>query len=125
MVVFAASDPVNPYGLPLAAGTVPDPLARPRGAGALLVTRAGAIVLVAEGRGSKLRVAEGTTADEVRDAAKALAGRLALRQRRGRTRDLIVETVNGERAASSRWADALRDAGFKGMGTGLRYYSGP
>ena len=125
MVVFAATDPANPYGLPLAAGTAPDPLARPRGAGALLVTRAGAIVLVAEGRGSKLRVSDGATPTEVRDAAKALAERLVMRQHRGRTRDLIVETVNGERAASSRWADALRDAGFKGMGTGLRYYSGP
>jgi len=83
------------------------------------------IVLVAEGRGSKLRVSDGATATEVRDAAKALAERLVLRQHRGRTRDLIVETVNGERAAGSRWADALRDAGFKGMGTGLRYYSGP
>ena len=37
-------------------------------------------------------------------------------------RDLIVDTINGERAASSRWASALREAGFKSMGTGLRYY---
>ena len=124
VVVFAASDPANPYGLPLAAGTTTDPLARPRGAGALLVTRGGRIVLVAEGRGARLRVADGAAPDEVRDAAKALAVRLVQRQRRGRTRDLTVDTVNGERAASSRWAQALRDAGFRGMGTGLRYYSG-
>jgi ATP-dependent Lhr-like helicase len=125
-VVLAASDPSNPYTLPLAPGAAtPDPLARPRGAGALLVTRAGRIVLVAEGRGTKLRVAEGATAAEVRDAARALAERLVARQRRGRVRDLVVETVDGERASASRWAEALREAGFRGMGTGLRYFAGP
>jgi ATP-dependent helicase Lhr and Lhr-like helicase len=124
-VVMAASDPANPYTLPLAAGTSPDPLARPRGAGALLVTRAGRVVLVAEGRGTKLRVAEGATPAEVREAARALAERLVARQRRGRVRDLVVETIDGERAAASRWADALRETGFRGMGTGLRYFAGP
>jgi ATP-dependent Lhr-like helicase len=125
-VVLAASDPSNPYTLPLAPGAAtPDPLVRPRGAGALLVTRSGRIVLVAEGRGTKLRVAEGATAAEVRDAARALAERLVARQRRGRMRDLVVETVDGERASASRWAEALREAGFRGMGTGLRYYAGP
>jgi ATP-dependent Lhr-like helicase len=123
-VVLASSDPSNPYTLPLAPGTAADPLARPRGAGALLVTRAGRIVLVAEGRGTKLRVAEGATPAEVRDAAKALAERLVARQRRGRVRDLVVETVDGERAGASRWAEALREAGFRSMGTGLRYYAG-
>jgi ATP-dependent Lhr-like helicase len=124
-VVFASSDPSNPYTLPLAPGTAAEPLARPRGAGALLVTRGGRIVLVAESRGTKLRVAAGATVAAVRDAARALADRLVTRQRRGRVRDLVVETVDGERAAGSRWADALREAGFRGMGTGLRYYAGP
>jgi ATP-dependent Lhr-like helicase len=123
-VVFAASDPANPYTLPLAPGTGADPLGRPRGAGALLVTRGGRIVLVAEGRGTKLRVADGATPAEVRDAARALAERLVARQRRGRARDLVVETVDGERAVGSRWGDALREAGFRGMGTGLRYFAG-
>jgi ATP-dependent Lhr-like helicase len=123
-VVFASSDPANPYTLPLAPGTEVDPLARPRGAGALLVTQGGRIVLVAEGRGTKLRVAEGATPAEVRDAARALAERLVARQRRGRARDLVVEAVDGERAISSRWADALREAGFRGMGTGLRFFAG-
>ena len=125
-VVLAASDPANPYTLPLAPGAAtPDPLARPRGAGALLVTRAGRIVLVAEGRGTKLRVGEGVTATEVRDSARALAERLVARQRRGRMRDLVVETIDGVRASASPWAEALREAGFRGMGTGLRYYAGP
>jgi len=123
-VVLASSDPANPYTLPLTPGTPADPLARPRGTGALLVTRGGRIVLVAEGRGTKLRVREGATPAEVRDAAKALADRLVARERRGRVRDLVVEAIDGGRAAASRWAAALREAGFRGMGTGLRYFAG-
>jgi hypothetical protein len=64
------------------------------------------------------------TPGKVTASARALAERLVARQRRGRRRDLLVETIDGERAAGSRWAQALRDAGFKGMGTGLRYYVG-
>jgi hypothetical protein len=101
-----------------------DPLAGPRGAAALLVTIAGRVVLVAEGRGTKLRVRPDATPGKVTASARALAERLVARQRRGRRRDLVVETIDGERAAGSRWAQALRDAGFKGMGTGLRYYVG-
>jgi ATP-dependent Lhr-like helicase len=123
-VVFAASDPANVYTLPLAPGSVADPLARPRGAGAMLATRTGKIVLVAEGRGTRLRVREGATAEEVREAVRALAERLVARQRGSRRRDLVVETIDGERAALSRWSDALREAGFRSMGTGLRYYAG-
>jgi ATP-dependent Lhr-like helicase len=122
VIVFAASDPSNVHTLPLAAGTEVDPLARPRGAGALLATRGGRIVLVAEGRGSRLRVRETATAADVRDAARALADRLLSRHRMARRRDLVVETIDGERAATSRWADALLEAGFRSMGTGLRYY---
>ncbi|HEY2065206.1 MAG TPA: hypothetical protein VGG84_04555, partial [Gemmatimonadaceae bacterium] len=122
-VVMASSDPANAYVLPTQQGTTPNPLARPRGAGALLVTRAGKIVLTAEGRGTRLRIREDATADEVRDAARALAERLVARQRSARRRDVLVETIDGERAALSRWASALREAGFKGMGTGLRFYA--
>jgi hypothetical protein len=100
-----------------------DPLARPRGAGAMLATRGGKIILVAEGRGSRLRVRETATAGDVRDAARALADRLLSRQRMARRRDLVVETIDGERSASSRWTDALLEAGFRSMGTGLRYYA--
>ena len=88
------------------------------------MTIAGRVVLVAEGRGSKLRVRGDATPAEVTRAAQALAARLVARQGRARRRDVVVETVDGERAATSRWSDALREAGFKGMGTGLRYYVG-
>ena len=90
----------------------------------MLVTIAGRVVLVAEGRGTKLRVRGDASPAEVSSAARALAERLVARQRRGRRRDVLVETVDGERAAGSKWVQALRDAGFKGMGTGLRYYVG-
>jgi ATP-dependent Lhr-like helicase len=121
-IAFATSDPSNVYTLPVAAGTDVDPLARPRGAGATLVTRAGRIVLAAESRGARLRVREDASPEDVADAVRALADRLLAQQGRMRRRDLIVETIDGERAASSRWAGVLRDAGFKSMGTGLRYY---
>jgi ATP-dependent Lhr-like helicase len=121
-VAFATSDPSNVYTLPVAAGTEVDPLARPRGAGATLVTRGGRIVLAAESRGARLRVRPDATPAEVRAAALALADRLLAQQGRSRRRDLVIETIDGERAAGSRYADALRDAGFRSMGTGLRYY---
>jgi ATP-dependent helicase Lhr and Lhr-like helicase len=124
VVVMSTSDPANVYALPLTPGVQADPLARPRGAGALLVTRGGRIILTAEGRGTRLRVREGANSDDVREAAHALAVRLTQRQGSGRRRDVIVETIDGERAAGSRHATALRDAGFKGMGTGLRWYAG-
>ena len=125
VVVMSASDPANVYALPLTPGTEPDPLARPRGADAMLVTRAGRIVLTSEGRGARLRVRLDATAAEVRDAARALAERLTARQPAARRRDLVVERIDGERAAASPHAAALRDAGFRSMGTGLRWYAAP
>jgi len=124
VVVLATSDPANVYALPLAAGVAADPLARPRGAGALIVTRGGRIVLTAEGRGTRLRVRDGANPAEVRDAARALAERLAERAVAGRRRDILVETIDGERAAASPLAGALREAGFRSAGTALRYYAG-
>jgi ATP-dependent Lhr-like helicase len=121
-VVLAASDPANVYTLPLAPGTAAHPLARPRGAGALLVTRAGRIVLVAEGRGTRLRVAADAGADDVEGAARVLAERLAQRLATAKRRDVVVETIDGERAAGSPHADALRAAGFRSLGGELRYY---
>ncbi|MDB4886271.1 MAG: associated domain protein, partial [Gemmatimonadetes bacterium] len=123
VIAFASSDPSNVYTLPVAAGTEVDPLARPRGAGALLVTRAGRIVLTAERRGSRLRVAAGADPVAVRDAARVLAERLLVAPGgRARRRDLIVETINGVQASASPFAEMLRDAGYRSMGTGMRYF---
>ena len=89
-VVMAVSDPANVYALPVAPGVEVDPLARPRGAGALLVTVAGRVVLVAEGRGTKLRVRGDATPAAVTAASRVLAERLGARQGRGRRRDVVV-----------------------------------
>jgi hypothetical protein len=69
-------------------------------------------------------VGEEASPVEVGEAARALAERLTARQGTARRKDVVVETIDGERAAGSRYGQALRDAGFKGMGTGLRWYAG-
>lgn len=123
-VVFAPSDPANVYNLPLAAGVAPDPLARPRGAGATLVTIGGRIIIAAERRGARLRVREGATVEEVRDAATALGDRLVRRSGVTRRRDMVVEQIDGVKPVGSRWAGAFAEAGYRSMGTGLRYFAG-
>jgi ATP-dependent helicase Lhr and Lhr-like helicase len=124
VVAMPTSDPANVYALPLAPGVESDPLARPRGVGAMLVTVGGMIVLAAESRGARIRVREGASFDDVREASRELAERLVRRHGSARRRDLVVETIDGERAAGSRWAEAFTEGGFRGMGTGLRYLAG-
>ncbi|MGI8546600.1 MAG: DEAD/DEAH box helicase [Gemmatimonadaceae bacterium] len=70
--VLAASDPANPYTLALE-GVDRDPLARPRGAGALLVTRAGRVALAVEGRGKRIVAAEWLSPEELAEARRVLA----------------------------------------------------
>ncbi|HEX6626739.1 MAG TPA: DEAD/DEAH box helicase [Gemmatimonadaceae bacterium] len=70
-VVMAASDPANVYNLPLEL-IERDPLSRPRGSGALLVTRGGRIAIAAEARGRRFSVADWLSADEVAAAKSAL-----------------------------------------------------
>lgn len=120
-LVLSTIDPANPYALPLATGVAVDPLVRPRGARALLVTREGAVVLTAESNGARIRVRPDASPDDVREAARALAARLLVRQGTRRHRDLLVDTIDGERAAGSRWAAAFREAGYRSMGLALRY----
>lgn len=74
-VVIATSDPANPYTLGLD-GIDRDPLSRPRGAGALLVMRAGQVALAVEGRGKRI-VAAGWLSDaEAVEARRVLADHL-------------------------------------------------
>lgn len=73
--VMAASDPANPYTLTLE-GLDRDPLARPRGAGALLVTRAGRVALAVEGRGKRIVTAEWLSPEDVAEAKRALTEHL-------------------------------------------------
>jgi hypothetical protein len=60
---------------------------------------------------------------EALEAAAALAERLLARAV-GRRRDLIVETIDGVRAASSPHAAAFARAGYRATGGGLRRYAG-
>jgi ATP-dependent helicase Lhr and Lhr-like helicase len=70
-IVMAASDPANPYSLPLSA-TVLDPLGRPRGRAALLVMKGGRVALAVEGRGRRIVAADWLTPDELRQAKQRL-----------------------------------------------------
>ena len=120
-IVMAASDPANPYSLALD-GIDRDPLARPRGAGALLVTRGGRVVLAVEGRGRRLNVAPDVTPGTVTNAAAALAAHLTHGERSiRRSRGIQVETIDGRPALSSPHAPALQAAGFRRETSGLRY----
>jgi ATP-dependent Lhr-like helicase len=74
-VVMAASDPANVYNLPLEL-VDRDPLSRPRGSGALLVTRGGRIALAAEARGRRFSLADWLSPEEVVAAKKALVEHL-------------------------------------------------
>jgi ATP-dependent Lhr-like helicase len=70
-VVMAASDPANVYNLPLEL-IDRDPLSRPRGSGAMLVTRGGRVAIAVEGRGRRYSVADWMSPDDVAAAKKAL-----------------------------------------------------
>jgi ATP-dependent helicase Lhr and Lhr-like helicase len=122
MIVLAASDPANPFNLPLQPGVSVDSLARPRGRGALLVTRAGHVLLAAEGRGRAVRVRSGLDMESVTGAARLVAEHLTRSQRRGRVRDLVIERIDGEDAAWSTYADAFIEAGFRRTTRELRWY---
>jgi ATP-dependent Lhr-like helicase len=69
--VMATSDPANPYTLQLE-GVERDPLSRPRGAGALLVMRAGRVALAVEGRGKRIVAAEWLSPADEAEARRAL-----------------------------------------------------
>jgi len=74
-VVVAASDPANPYSLPLDLADR-DPLSRPRGTGALLVLRRGRVALSVEGRGKRVTAVSGLSRDEETTARGMLAEHL-------------------------------------------------
>ncbi|MFL5551194.1 MAG: hypothetical protein ACJ770_00175, partial [Gemmatimonadaceae bacterium] len=71
-IVMAASDPANIYSLPLEL-VDRDPLSRPRGSGALLVTRGGRVAIAVEARGKRYSVAGWLSQEETVAAKKVLA----------------------------------------------------
>jgi ATP-dependent Lhr-like helicase len=74
-VVLSASDPANVYNLAIDSGSR-DPLSRPRGGGALLVTRGGKVAISVEGRGRRLTIADWMTREDVDRAKQLLSNHL-------------------------------------------------
>jgi ATP-dependent Lhr-like helicase len=74
-VVMAASDPANVYNLRLEL-VDKDALSRPRGSGALIVTRGGRVAIAVEGRGRRFSVADWLSAEEITAAKRALVEHL-------------------------------------------------
>ena len=123
LIVMAAADPANPYTLPLesiARGS----LVRPRGAGALLLTRRGLVILNAEGRGRRISIASDASDADVTQAARLLGDYLTRGTPAGAraARDPRIEIVNGEAAGASAYVDAIMDAGWRRATDGLVFY---
>jgi ATP-dependent Lhr-like helicase len=119
-VVLIASDPANPYTLELE-GVDVDPLARPRGRGALLVMREGRVGMAVEGRGRRITIASWMADTDVTTAATALLAHLRASSAPGRRpRDVEVETIDGLNAAATKWTEAFLKAGFRRETHGLR-----
>lgn len=121
VVVLSAADPANVYALKVHGGASIDPLGRPRGVGALLFTRAGRIVMTAESKGARLRLSADAAESDVCDAASALIAHYAPAPGTMRRKDVIVETIDGEKATRSKWAPVMRDAGMTGRAGTLRF----
>jgi ATP-dependent Lhr-like helicase len=127
LIVMTAGDPANAFTLP---ALVPEAtenasvaLARRRGRAALLVTRAGQILIVAESRGHRITIRPRAPVSEVAAAARALAQRL-VEMSDGR-HDPTIETIDGVAAATSSYAGAFLSAGFRATAAGLRFYAPP
>ena len=120
-VVIAATDPASIWSLPIAGepGSAPDAFARPRGARALLVTRGGRVIVTSDARGRAVAVRPNLQPDLVTASVTALLTHISDR----RPKDMVVETINGEPAATSPHAQAFVDAGLRLTTAGLRYYA--
>ncbi|MGH7677756.1 MAG: DEAD/DEAH box helicase [Gemmatimonadaceae bacterium] len=116
-VVLAITDPANVWNVPIAPDAA-DAFARPRGK-SLLVTRAGRVLLTSDTRGRAIVVRPNLEAASVTLAIRALIEFLSER----RPRDITVETIDGENAATSPLAQAAIDAGLRLTTAGLRYYA--
>ncbi|HUF30004.1 MAG TPA: DEAD/DEAH box helicase [Gemmatimonadaceae bacterium] len=122
-IAMAAGDPANVHALALQ-GADPDPLGRPRGGSAMLVTHRGVVVLRVEGRGRRLTIRpELDTAALIEAVFAWLAAVVHGQSSTRRRRDITVETIGGIPALQSEHADALRRAGFRLTSEGLRWYA--
>jgi ATP-dependent Lhr-like helicase len=120
LVVLTSSDPANVWMIPASGGgTVPDAFARTRGARAILVTHRGRVIMTADARARSFAVRPGLDQQQTTAAVRAVLRHVTAR----RSRDLVVETIDGERAATSRLANAFVAAGLRRTTSGLRYYA--
>jgi ATP-dependent Lhr-like helicase len=120
-VVMPATDPANVFTLPLPGNPARDPFVRPRSRGALLVTIAGTVMMIAERRGARVVVRPDAAESVVVECARALVAHLSARAKH----DVVIETIDGQPATGSRFVDAFREAGFKRGTRELRYYHQP
>ena len=121
-ITMAVSDPANAYTLPLTVGDDDrQSISRPRGRGALLVTRRGRVVVAAESRGRRLTISPDASEDDVSVAVASLVEHLTLPvPGGGRQRDLEIETIDGAAATKSAHAVAFTAVGFRRDGLKLR-----
>src|SRR5262249_20134664 len=115
-VVITAADPANVFPLPLHGDPARDPFVRPRSSSALLVVLGGRVVMIAERRGSRVVVRPETDELTVAKAAEAFVHHFYARTRR----DLVLETIDGQPAATSSHAGVFASAGFRRGTTELR-----
>ncbi len=121
-ITMSTSDPANAYALPLEVSDEDRPArARPRGRGALLVTRRGRVIIAAEGRERRLTVAPGASEEDVRLGVESLLSHLMLPvPGASRRHDLEIESIDGAAATKSPHAAAFVAAGFRRDGLTLR-----
>jgi ATP-dependent Lhr-like helicase len=119
LVVMSAGDPANVWSLKLPGLEPADAALRPRDASALLVSQGGTVLLAAERRARWARVRPGLAPERVTAAAAALLNHITSR----RSRDLTIETIDGDRATNSEHVKAFLDAGLRLTPAGLRYYA--
>jgi ATP-dependent Lhr-like helicase len=127
ILIMAANDPANPFTLSTLVGEATEnasvSLARRRGRGSLLVTRAGQLLLVAESRGRRVTIRPGASVADVTAAARALAQRLV--EMSDARHDPTIETIDDVAAPASPFASAFIVAGFRATPAGLRFYAPP
>jgi ATP-dependent Lhr-like helicase len=121
-ITMSVSDPANAYALPLPLSDEDRPaLSRPRGRGALLVTRRGRVIISAEGRGRRVTVAADAGDEGVRLGVESLVAHLTLPVPGvSRRHDLEIETIDGAAATKSPHAAVFVAAGFRRDGLTLR-----
>ncbi len=123
-IAVAASDPANVYALPrspLETPTDADAIARPRGSGAVLVTRRGVVLLAAEGRGRRLHLSPDLDDESLRGALIALRDYLVREAGPHPRRLRTIDTVDGGAAASNPRVAVFRQLGFRLGGLGLEW----